>query len=102
MLEVKCPEYLAEIREFADSAGLRDDLERNLDALSKFGDRCELGKDCQPHFRFSVYRRTPMSDEYFLFKGGLIYEGPDQPADGSFPSLTVSIGKPIHGWRIHT
>lgn len=35
--------------------------------------------------------------------GGLIYQGPSQPADGSFPSLTVSISPgEREGWFIHT
>jgi hypothetical protein len=36
------------------------------------------------------------------FNGGLIYQGPSQPADGSAPSLTVSIDPTKHGWFVHT
>jgi hypothetical protein len=36
------------------------------------------------------------------FGGGLIYQGPDVPADGSFPSLTVSMNPTRIGWFVHT
>lgn len=36
------------------------------------------------------------------FNGGLIYQGPAQPADGGFPSLTVSLDSTKHGWFVHT
>ena len=33
--------------------------------------------------------------------GGLIFQGPGLPADGSFPSLTVSLASGT-GWFCHT
>lgn len=33
--------------------------------------------------------------------GGLIYSGPGSPADGGFPSLTVSLSK-YDGWTVNT
>ena len=37
----------------------------------------------------------------FWFNGGLIYQGPDSPADGSFPSLTVSLASGTAGSATH-
>jgi hypothetical protein len=39
-----------------------------------------------------------------VYNGGFIYEGPDQPLDGSFPALTVSLSSHpnTHSWSIHT
>jgi hypothetical protein len=37
----------------------------------------------------------------FSFNGGLIYQGPDSPADGSFPSLCVGLASGT-GWFCHT
>jgi hypothetical protein len=37
----------------------------------------------------------------FGMNGGLIYQGPVSPADGSFPSLTVSLASGT-GWFCHT
>ena len=43
------------------------------------------------------------SGEHVYMNGGLIYQGPTCPADGSFPSLTVNIGDPTKvGWFVHT
>lgn len=44
---------------------------------------------------------TISRDGDMLFNGGLIYQGPGVPADGSFPSLTVSLDNKV-GWFIHT
>ena len=66
--------------------------------------RTTLWRDFAPlSFRFThEITRDGETWESWL-SGGLIYEGPDVPADGSFPSLTVSVGsngKP--GWGVHT
>lgn len=37
-----------------------------------------------------------------LYTGGLVYQGPDQPADGSGPSFTVSLNSEKVGWYVHT
>jgi hypothetical protein len=38
------------------------------------------------------------------FNGGFVYEGPGHPLDGSFPSLTMSVGRreTLHAWGVHT
>lgn len=67
--------------------------------------RCTLHPDFAPlSFAFRMDRRNDQTGEYeYWFNGGLIYSGPDCPADGSFPSLSVDVNpsdKPT--WRVHT
>ena len=51
-----------------------------------------LGKDFAPYsFDFALYRPGAKDARKFVFNGGLIFQGPSCPADGSFPSLTVSL-----------
>lgn len=100
--------YLAKQLEFADSIGLRQQLDSKLEYLRTYAAhrgednvRCELYPDFAPHsFRFVMKIRKEEKFEYW-FNGGLIYQGPDSPANGSFPSLTVSLAEGI-GWFVHT
>jgi hypothetical protein len=99
---------LEQVREFARSMGLIEQLERQLDFLADrkcWGEKAQtqLSNDFAPHsFSFGVYglpngekpRRTHLI-------GGLIYQGPGSPGDGSFPSLTVSLASGT-GWFCHT
>lgn len=67
--------------------------------------RCTLHPDFAPlSFTFRMDRQNHKTGEYeYWFNGGLIYSGPDCPADGSFPSLSVDVNpsdKPT--WRVHT
>lgn len=100
MLVIHDPEYLDLVRDFAKSMGLEQQLQQKLDYLAEYGDgnnTCKLGKDFAPHsFIFTMFR-----DGSYWFNGGLIYQGPDCPADGSFPSFTVSLAKRT-GWFVHT
>lgn len=52
--------------------------------------------DCTDDWDGTAGRWTP------LYTGGLIYQGPDLPADGSEGSLTVSLDRTKIGWSIHT
>lgn len=104
MLVIKCePAYFNEVMAFAASMGLAQQLQENLDRLSTFGGgvrTCHLFKDFAPHsFSFNLYRTD--NCKQLWFNGGLIYQGPDSPADGSFPSLTMSLAEGT-GWFIHT
>jgi hypothetical protein len=112
MLTVICdPDYLESVRAFARRIGKHEQLQKQLDYLSTYGETdeyetlCQLGKDFAPHsFSFRVLRvkRGDLeSTATFRFNGGLIYQGPDSPADGSFPSLTVSLAEGT-GWFVHT
>lgn len=108
MLSIKCEPYLAEVRSFADSLGLREQLEGKLKYLAEYGEspepeyRCDLYQDFAPHsFAFSIYRKLPGDEWRFWLNGGLIYQGPGQPADGNAPTFTVSLAEG-HGWFVHT
>jgi hypothetical protein len=65
-----------------------------------------MSYDVAPYsFSFAHFALPKVTDEKperkFWFNGGLIYQGPSVPADGSFPSLTVSL-TPGTGWFCHT
>ncbi len=68
---------------------------------------CTLYKDFAP---LSMRIRMECTDEWdgtsgiwkYLYNGGLIYQGPDIPADGMSPSLTVSLDSERIGWYVHT
>lgn len=117
MLDVKCLEHLEEVKKFAESIGLADQLQKQLDFLDKYGhdpndtspqrrleNRCVLKKDFAPHsFDFAIYRpdaENPGQERLWL-NGGLIYQGPDSPANGGAPSFTVSLAEGV-GWFLHT
>ena len=101
---------LEEIREFARQMGLGEQLEHQLTFLGNresWGKRsqCYLSWDFAPHsFTFAHYLLPDASrtgKREFYMNGGLIYQGPTSPADGSFPSLTVSLASGT-GWFCHT
>jgi hypothetical protein len=100
---------LEEAREFARRVGLGEQLERQLSWLGSgkaFGRRaqCVLGPDFAPYSFSFAHHILPEEGEgqrRLSFHGGLIYQGPGLPADGSFPSLTVSLASGT-GWFCHT
>jgi hypothetical protein len=98
-------DHLEAVRSWAHSAGLIGQLNRQLDYLADYGSngyQCVLSKDFAPHsFTFGMYRPGTNETRTFSFMGGLIYQGPSCPADGSFPSLCVSL-TPGTGWFVHT
>jgi hypothetical protein len=98
-------DHLEQVREFARAAGPSDQLERQLHYFADYGqhgNQCVLGKDFAPHsFSFALYRPGAKDARKFVLNGGLIYQGPTSPADGSFPSLTVSLSSGT-GWFCHT
>ena len=101
MLVVKCQEHLDYVRKFAAERGLTDQLQSKLDYLDTYAGRenteCHLFQDFAPYsFEFVMLRGGVR-----WFNGGMIYQGPDQPGDGSFPALTVSLDS-SHGWTINT
>jgi hypothetical protein len=111
MLVIKDEAYFHEVIVFADHVGARDRLQRQLDRLAAFsGDesttRCLLHRDFAAHsFAFLIETRSADGSWRTWFNGGLIYSGPGQPLDGSFPALTVSLDRASgveHDWSIHT
>jgi hypothetical protein len=103
--------------QFAEDMGLKDQFQKQLDYLGNYAEQegcsydksigagtiCRLYKDFAPHsFTFILYgHKTAFADLKAMFNGGLIYQGPTSPANGSFPSLTVSLNKG-DGWFVHT
>jgi hypothetical protein len=113
-MSVEVAEYLEGIREVAGTIGLRSQLEHQVMRLAgpHFGAEALtiLGKDFAPHsFTFATYGPPPPRGERsgahgnrtLWLHGGLIYQGPACPADGSFPSLCVSLAEG-NGWFLHT
>ncbi|WP_437230216.1 DUF4120 family protein [Planctomicrobium sp. SH661] len=112
-----CEERWREVHEFANRAGLLDDLLRNLDYLETYANRpgclydrengddtrCRLYPDFAPlSFGFVIDCRRACEDWKQWFVGGLIYHGPhDGFGTGQAPTYSVSL---VHkqGWQIHT
>jgi hypothetical protein len=101
---------LEEVREFARAIGKFNQLNAQLmrlDGGSFFGadSQCWLSGDFAPHsFGFCHYilpRHARDGRRTFAMNGGLIYQGPTSPANGDFPSLTVSLASGT-GWFCHT
>lgn len=95
----KTTERWSEIKKHAKAMGLQRQLARQLRALHRmsFGGVCLLGYDFAPlSMGFSVQRNGRT-----VINGGLIYQGPGSPADGSAPSFTVSLATGT-GWFLHT
>ena len=103
---------------FAAQVGALEVLEKRLAFLGTYGQsdstnpretRCRLFPDFAP-FSFSFLMETRPAGEVEYrrwFNGGLIYSGLGVPANGSFPSLTVSSDEDEragrgHSWGIHT
>ena len=65
---------------------------------------CRIGKDFAPlSFCFAMYcRKSAEAPWEYWFNGGLIYQGPAVSANGSVPSLTVSMDSTRIGWFVHT
>lgn len=117
MLDIKCPEYFAEVMRFATQTGLTEQLMRTLIREAEYANgegcaydqsegkntKCEIYSDFAPHsFRFNMLcQKEPDGEWEFWFNGGIIYQGPEQPADGSAPSFTVSLNSGT-GWFVHT
>jgi hypothetical protein len=98
---------LEQVREVARSMGLSEQLERQLNFLADkrcWGEKAQtqLSNDFAPHsFSFGVYSLPNGKRRQIVLHGGSIYQGPEAPGDGSFPSLNVSLNSGT-GWFTHT
>lgn len=113
MLIDKTDGLLDEVREFADSIGMREQLEKQLDYLDNYAchpeedavkTQVELTRDFAPHsFNFVILGRKTPNDEYrYWFNGGLIFHGShDGFGSGAAPTLSVCL-TPTSGWAVHT
>lgn len=94
-------------RAFADTVGLRTQLEAKLSYLDRYAvprrTRCILSPDFAPHsFNFVMEAETKDGEWTVWFEGGLVYHGPhDGHGSGAYPALSVTID-PTMGWQIHT
>jgi hypothetical protein len=104
ILDDELLDRLEQVREFARSLGPSHQLERQLGYLADSGrnneDRpsrqCVLSYDFAPHsFTFAHYWLPGLDGgaegRKLSLNGGVTYLGPSSPADGSFPSFTVSL-----------
>lgn len=109
----RCGEHFFKVVAFAKSVDALDQLGQSLEYLATYGQaggnvtRCKLYTDFARHsFGFTVERFQPETGWKPWMSGGLIYEGPDQPLDGSAPALCVSLhkrsAKSPHSWTTHT
>ena len=114
MLVINCDERFTEAKAFAEKMGLSEQFQSQLDYLDTYanGPGCTYAKEDGKNTKCVLYSdRAPYSFGFVVwkfdgswnmwFEGGLIYEGPGCPADGSAPSFTVSLN-PSNGWHIHT
>jgi hypothetical protein len=103
--QIEALDHLEAVRDSARQMGLSEKLERQLDYLATYGNhnyQCILCKAFAPYsFDFALYRPGAKDARKFIFNGGLIFQCPHCPADGSFPSLTVSLASGT-GWFCHT
>lgn len=118
--------YLEEVREFADSINMREQLEGQLEYLAGYANgpgckgptRCILYRDWAPKsFRFAMERKRRETDPLpsernnqrtgdpewvYWFNGGLIFHGAhDRGGDGGAPTYSVCLS-PVDGWSVHT
>ena len=101
-LIIKCPEYLEEVRSFADRTNQRQQFENRLSDLTAYlpdGWTVELYSDFAPHSFFWT-EFSPTGKRGLI--GGLIYHGQhDGGGNGGAPTFSVSL-EPCQGWSIHT
>ena len=102
-LIVKCPpEYLEEVRQFADRTNQRQQFESRLSDLAAYlpdGWTVELYTDFAP-YSFFWTEFSPTGQRGLI--GGLIFHGQhDGGGNGSAPTFSVNL-TPSNGWSIHT
>jgi hypothetical protein len=98
-------EHYDETKKKALEAGLEEYWNAWHDRVESWGDddhQFLLYKDWAPmSFSFAIYRGEAIPENRIIV-GGLIYQGPECPADGGAPSFTVSLDSKRVGWFMHT
>ena len=113
-----CLDHLEKTRQFARESGVSDRLEEQISRLQRMTQRnpddgpidsvMVISKDFAPYsFVWGLYRIPTEVGVHgkLVINGGLIYHAPQSPGDGSFPSLSVSLGDSrlfTPYWSIHT
>jgi len=113
MLEVKCEEYLTEVRSFAKECELEASLNSQLTYLNTYAcsskestdltkTKCILYKDWAPHsFVFTMMMKNKDGEYDYWFNGGLIfYNAGDTGVDKQFSVRLSNTRK--SGWEVHT
>jgi hypothetical protein len=102
ILIVKCPEYLEEVRKFADYTNQREAFEDKLKDLTQYkpdGWTVELYTDFAPYsFFWAEYGPTHQRG---LICGLIFHGAHDGGGNGSAPTFSVNLSA-ISGWSIHT
>lgn len=105
--------YLDEVRAFADSIKMREQLEEQLTYLANYacrpdGDtektRAILTKDFAPYSFNVVIEERPSPDAEYTYwlNGGLIFHGPHGGhGSGGAPTYSTCL-EPTRGWAMHT
>jgi hypothetical protein len=94
-------------RAFADTIGLRVQLETRLAYLAAYAaprrTRCVLYPDRAPYsFAFAMERETRRDEWSPWFRGALVYHGPsDRHGSGDEPTSSVT-ATPTMGWAVRT
>jgi len=83
MLDVRCPEHMKEVREFAKKEGIEDNLQKRLDYLANYGEsetRCIVTLDIYGGHSFGLVMQRKTEDDTWdnWWVGGLIYHEHDQ------------------------
>lgn len=98
-------------KDYADTLGLRSQLDDVLNYLDTYGSgashrtRCTLFYDTAPHsFYVLMEVRDNAGDSEWrqCWQGGLMFHGPaDGFGSGNGPTYSVCVNS-IHGWSVHT
>jgi hypothetical protein len=81
MIEIVDQEYFDEVKQFAETTGRGEQLQKKLNYLDTYAEngdrgatRCILGKDFAPHsFAFLIQKRDDSGEYKYWFNGGLIF-----------------------------
>lgn len=116
MLVVKSQEHFDKVRAQAETLGIMDKLQQQLDYLGQYANhtdpdntRCELYNDFAPlSFSFVMFRKSDSCETEVLhkdgyerwFSGGLIYHPGSTGPDNSFSVELIRRNEPH--WSVHT
>jgi len=101
-LRIKCRKRFLQEKEFAEKVGLGAEFDRAIQIAHEWaqnGQSVEIYSDFAPHsFGFAILSNNGSC----ILAGGLIYQGPELPANGSAPSFSVSMDSTRRGWFYHS
>jgi len=100
---IHCPEYLAEVVEFADRTGQLKNLQTQFEHLALWRSPfLHIYSDFAPYSVFFMEAEDPEGKKRAGLSGGIIYHGShDGGGDGGAPTFSVCL-EPSNGWSIRT